>query len=163
MAHITLTQHRQAERLAADTMGIARIRATDRGHRLGQAIRPPFVPIGPVDYRRRAFCSRCPADVTVDAVPAGAAITSGLAVDAWCTGVLRFVVDGTPVAFTGSRTDAYIRRTLGRLAREHTGHIVELLYPTTGPDADWHPARPGAAERRRIGGSRRVTSATVRS
>lgn len=165
MVSHAVKHHRDIVRLADATMARARFASDALGHRLGQAARPPFSPTGPVDYRRSAGCERCPARVMVDVTPSGGAITSGQAIELWCTGVVRFTVDDVPgdrvVAFTGSRTDGHVRRLARHWAAQYTGHLITIVYPTTGPG--WEPVRPGAAEHRRIGGSQTILSATERS
>lgn len=137
----------------------ARFSSDALGHRLGQFTRPPFVAAGPIDSRHRAFCERCPALVTVDVLPDYGTVSTGEALTDACTGVTRAVVDGNTVAHTASHTDAHVRRWAVHWARQYPGRRVDVVYPTTGPLADWRPAAPGAHRLTRGGGSRRVRSA----
>jgi hypothetical protein len=146
-------------RMIADARARARFKSDALGHRLGQVTRPPFVPAGPVERRERAHCERCPALVTIDVLPVYGTVSTGPALTEACTGVTRATVDGNTVSSTASRSDAYVRRWAAHWARQYPGRVVTIVYPTTGPLADWAPAEPGAARLARGGGGRTVLSA----
>lgn len=129
--------------LLADARARARFESDTLGHDIGAFIRPPFVPTGRPDNRARAFCRRCPADVTVDVVPAGASIRSGSAIVDVCTGVTRATVDGRTVASTTSHCDRYVNVWAAHWRDQYPGQTVDVAYPTTGPDARQASERPG--------------------
>lgn len=123
----------------------ARAQSDALGHRLDRFVNAPFHPVGRPDdaYLSGAGCTRCPARVTQTTRATGAnyrhwqSDVTGPALTVPCTGVTRFCVAAGPimqtVAFTASRSEAYIARWSTHWARQYPGRAHDVIRPTTGP------------------------------